>query len=307
MQPQRTFHLPPAESTIAPAYDNLFQFILWLSVFFFVVITVGTIAFAWMYRKKKGEPYRLTPGFCHNTALELIWSIIPTVLFFVIFVWGFHLYMQFYVTPGKAEEIQVNAWQWGWGFTYPQGAKSDILVVPEGRPIKLLMSSQDVIHSLFIPDFRVKMDVLPNRYSSLWFTANRADEFDLYCAEYCGQKHSRMTTRVRVLPEDRYRQWLEENSGTPTGDVLYKRYACHTCHSLDGATGNGPTFQSLFGKTESMTDGSSIVVDENYLRESILEPKAKIVKGFDPVMPTFQATLNQDELNSIIEFIKTVK
>ncbi len=307
MEQQGTFNLPPAASTLAPMYDQLFYFIYWLSVFFFVVITVGTIVFAVKFRKKKGEAFRLTSGFCHNTPLELFWSVIPTILMFVIFVWGFRAYMQFFVIPGNAMEVRVTAQQWKWIFEYPEGAKSDILVVPDGKPIKLLMSSRDVLHSLYIPDFRVKMDVVPNRYTSLWFQSDHKGEYDLYCTEYCGQQHSVMTTRVSVRSDTEYRKWIEENSVTPTGDVLYKRYGCNTCHTLDGSPGNGPTFKNILGRQETMSDGDVISVDENYLRESILEPKAKVVQGYEPVMPTFQGTLSPDELDSIINFIKTVK
>ncbi len=305
MQGQGTFNLPPAASTIAPAYDSLFYFIYWLSVFFFVVITVATIAFVIKYRRKKGEAFKLTTGFCHNTPLELVWSVIPTLLIFVIFIWGFQMFMRYWVIPGNAMEVRVTAQQWNWNFKYPEGASREILVVPKGRPVKLLMQSVDVLHSLFIPDFRVKMDIVPNRYTSLWFQADQEGEYDLYCTEYCGQKHSRMTTRVSVRSESEYRKWLEENSVTPTGDVLYKRYGCNTCHSLDGGTGNGPTFKNLFGSTEKMSDGTMVEVDDNYLRESILDPKAKIVDGFEPVMPTFKNTLSADELDSLIDFIKT--
>lgn len=303
-----TLHLPPAESTIAPAYDSLFYFILWLSAFFFAIITIGTIAFAIAYRRKKGEAIRLTPGFGHNTALELVWSIIPTILFFVIFVWGFRLYMRYSVIPGNAMEIRVNAYQWGWNFVYPEGVKSNALVVPEDKPIKLIMSSQDVIHSLFIPDFRVKMDILPNRYTSMWFTASNIGDYDLFCTEYCGQKHSRMYAQVNVKSETEYHKWIEENSVPPTGEVLYKRNNCYTCHSIDGTPNNGPSFKNLYGKTETLTDGTTVVVDDNYIRQSILEPQAKIVKGFENVpMTSFQGLLDSGELDLIIDYIKSLK
>ncbi len=305
---ERTFNLPPPASTIAGAYDELFYFIYGLSVFFFVIITVGTIVFTIKWRAKKGEEQKLTSGFCHNTPLELLWSIIPTVLFFVIFIWGFKLYLRYVVIPANATEINVTAWQWNWNFTYPEGAESNILVVPKGKPVKLVMSSNDVIHSLFIPDFRVKMDVLPNRYTSMWFQSDYEGEYDLYCTEYCGQQHSTMVTQVHVKSASDYKKWIEENSVTPTGDVLYKRYACNTCHSLDGSASNGPTFKNLFGKEETLTDGSTVTVDENYLRESILEPQAKIVSGFEgSVMPPFQNTINNDKLDALILFIKSLK
>ncbi len=304
---ERTFNLPPPASTIASEYDALFYFIYGLSVFFFVIICSGTVFFAIKYRAKKGDEEKLTSGFCHSTPLELLWSVIPTLLMFVIFVWGFKLYMRYFVIPANATEIKVTAWQWNWNFTYGEGAQSNVLVVPKGKPVKLLMSSNDVIHSLFIPDFRVKMDVLPNRYSSMWFQCDYEGEYDLYCTEYCGQQHSTMVTRVIVKSESDYQKWIEENSVTPAGDVLYNRYGCNTCHSLDGSANNGPSFKNLFGKKKMLTDGSTVDVDENYLRESILNPQAKIVKGYEPVMPTFQNTISDDKLDSLILFIKSLK
>ena len=296
--------MPPAASTIAPEIDSLFYFIYWASVFFFFVVTIGTLIFVIVYKKKHGEKSKLTPGITHHVGLELLWSIIPAVIFMMIFFWGAKLFLKLNVIPADAMEIRVTAQQWNWLFTYPGGAKNDKLVVPNGKPVKLLLSSVDVIHSFFIPDFRVKMDAVPNRYTSLWFQSDNNGDYDFYCAEYCGQQHSKMVGTVSVVSESEYKAWIEEISVTPPGDVLYKRFGCATCHTLDGTVSNGPSLKGLFGKKEELTDGTMQVVDDNYLRESILEPKAKIVKGFEPVMPTFQNTINQEELDALIDFIK---
>ena len=306
MPDKGTFNLPPAASTIAPEVDGLFYFIYWASVFFFILITIGTLFFAWKYRKREGEKSRLTPGITHNVALELFWSIIPAVIFMMIFFWGAKLYLKLYVIPSDAVEIRVTGQQWSWLFTYPGGAKNEKLVVPNGKPIKLLLSSVDVIHSFFIPDFRVKMDAVPNRYTSMWFQSDGNGEYDYYCAEYCGQQHSKMVGTLSVVSETEYTKWIEDISVTPTGDVLYKRFGCATCHSIDGTSGNGPTLKNLYGKKEEFTDGTTAVVDDNYLRESILEPNAKLVKGFEPLMPTFKNTINQEEMDSLIDYIKSL-
>lgn len=306
MNPERTFNLPPAASTLAHLVDGPFYFVYWASVIFFFIIVIGTLFFVLRYRKKSGETSKLTSGFSHNLALELIWSVIPAMIFMGMFVWGARAYLQMFVIPANAMEIQVTGQQWSWLFTYPGGAKSEKLVVPKGRPVKMRLSSRDVIHSFFVPDFRVKMDALPNRYSSLWFQSDHLGEYDYYCTEYCGQQHSRMTGTLNVVSSADFERWIDDISVTPTGDVLYKRYGCVTCHSTDGSPGNAPTFKGLFGRQERLSDGSSIDVDENYLRESILEPKAKVVQGYESNMPTFQNVVSHDELDALINFIKSL-
>jgi len=211
--------------------------------------------------------------------------------------------------------VKVTAQKWFWPFDYPEGASTvNELAAPLNTPVKLLMSSQDVIHSFFVPNFRVKMDVLPNRYSITWFEATRRGEFDLFCTEYCGKGHAEMIGKVRVVSESEYGQWLETGSGPAEGEGLvdygrrlYVSKACNTCHSVDGSANVGPSFKQRFGNSQAMADGSFIMVDENYLRESILNPQAKIVAGFDPVMPTYQGLLKDREVDALIEFIKSLK
>jgi cytochrome c oxidase subunit 2 len=219
------------------------------------------------------------------------------------------------IVPKDALEIKVTGQKWFWQFEYPNGAKStNELYVPVGKPVQLMMSSQDVIHSFYVPNFRVKMDVLPNRYSITWFEATKEGEFDLFCAEYCGTSHSRMLGKVFVQSEAQYANWLEENnlageglSLLEYGEKLYKSKACFTCHSIDGNPLTGPTFKNAFGKKERMQSGRTMTVDENYIRESILKPQANVVEGFQPVMPTYSGILNEREVDALVTYIKSLK
>jgi cytochrome c oxidase subunit 2 len=306
------FYLPAQNSTVASEVDALFNFVLYLSYFFFLLVTGGSFYFAIKFRKR-GER-KFTPGISHNIVLELFWTIIPTILVFVIFVWGFNTYLKMSIPPGDAQEIKVTAQKWFWSFSYKEGViTTNEIVVPVNRPYKLLMSSKDVIHSFYVPSFRVKMDVLPNRYTQLWFEATVTGTFDLFCTEYCGKGHSEMIGKVRVVTDEEFSNWLAENtvvSDLPPvelGKELYTSKACFTCHTLDGSPSVGPTFLGIFGRSETLSDGTPIVVDENYLRESILEPQAKIVEGFQPVMPTYQGILKDEEIDALIAFLKEKK
>ncbi len=307
-----TVWLPKAASTVASEVDALFYFIFYASLFFFVLVTFAMIYFAIRYRKK--GKFTLTSSISHNTALEVTWTVIPTILVFVIFIWGFKDFLNLNVVPRGAMEIKVTGQKWFWSFDYPEGLTVvNDLTVPVNKPIKLLMSSKDVIHSFFVPSFRVKMDVVPNRYSIIWFEANQTGEFNLFCTEFCGKGHSEMIGKVKVVTQDEYENWLAANADPSEGltmeefgEKLYKSKACVTCHSIDGSANQGPTLKGIFGKSEQMTDGTTIVVDENYLRESMLEPAAKVVKGFQPVMPPYQGLLNDKEVDALIAYIKSL-
>jgi len=213
-------------------------------------------------------------------------------------------------------EIKATGQKWFWTFDYQNGANSiNDLYVPVGEPVKLLMSSQDVIHSFFVPDFRVKMDVLPNRYTITWFEAINVGEYDIYCTEYCGKGHSEMLGKVMVLSKEDYSLWLEKAaidipegvSLEEAGAELYQTKACITCHSIDGKPGVAPSFLGLFGSTEKLADGSEILVDENYIRESILNPQAKVTLGYQPVMPTYQGVLKDRQIDALIAYLKSLK
>jgi cytochrome c oxidase subunit 2 len=246
-----------------------------------------------------------------SRALEVSWIVVPTILVLLVFNWGFKSYVKMSTNPSGTYEIQVRAQQWNFLFEYPNGVTSDTLYVPRGREIKMRMSSSDVLHGFYIPAFRVKYDILPNRYTSVWFEATKRGDYDLFCTEYCGRDHSEMDKVVRVVSQQDFQDWLE-SAATPKdiplprlGERLYSQRGCQSCHSLDGSRKVGPTFQGLYGKTNhAMTDGSSVTVDENYLRESILKPEVKIVQGYQNLMPGAYSNLSERELSGLIEFIK---
>lgn len=314
MDEKGTLYLPPPSSTIAGEVDSLFYFIFYASLVLFALVMMATAYFIFKYRRR-GEA-ELTSGVAHNTKLEIAWTVIPAILVFIVFIWGFKTFLKMNVIPNDALEIKATGQKWFWTFDYPNGANSiNDLVVPVGQPVKLLLSSQDVIHSFFVPDFRVKMDVLPNRYTLTWFEATKTGDFDIFCTEYCGKGHSEMLGHVKVMSETDYNAWLEKSavdipegmSLEEAGAQLYSSKACITCHSVDGRPGVAPSFKGRFGSQQSMTDGSTILVDENYLRESILNPQAKVVAGFQPVMPTYQNVLKDRQIDALIAYIKSLQ
>jgi len=312
MDTTATLFLPPSQSTIAPDVDALFYFILYVALGFLVIVVGGMTVFIVRYRRR-GED-RLTSGVAHNTKLEIAWALVPAVLAIIVFAWSLRLYLTMHVAPKDALEIKVTGQKWFWSFDYPNGAATiNELVVPAGKPITLLMSSKDVIHSFYVPDFRIKMDVLPNRYTSTWFEAPYAGEHNLFCAEYCGTSHSSMIGRVRVLPEREYAEWLEKGGGSGQGmslaeygKQLYTSKACNTCHRVDKAAFTGPGFADIYGRPVSLAGGGSSIADDNYLRESILNPQAKIVAGYQPVMPTYQGLLDNRQVDALIAYIKSL-
>ncbi len=308
----KTWFMPVGASSIAGEVDWLFYFITWMSVAFFVIVTACTVYFLFKYKRKPGEKPGLTIPLHHNTVLEIVWTVIPTILVFFIFIWGFRSFMGLFVIPAGAEEVRVQAAQWSWTFRHNVGgsgneSKSNNLHVPAGRPIKLHLSSSDVLHSLFIPDFRVKMDLVPNRTTSLWFTALEEGEYDLYCTEYCGEKHSRMLARVYVMPEEEYKQWVWENAKVATGKEIYDT-KCSACHSLEaGNSEMAPTWHNLYGRTETLSDGTTIEVLDDYIWESIRYPHLKIVDGFEArarMAPFPKQSLSDEEVENIIGFMK---
>ncbi len=304
-----SFWMPPQVSTVAHSVDWLFNFILAISVFFFILIVVVMVVFVIKYRRREGQTAEASPS--HNTALEVTWTAIPVVLVVIIFFFGFKGFLDMATPPANAYEVLVEGQKWNWTFIYPNGYSDSNLHVPVDRPVQLVMSSADVIHSLYVPAFRIKMDVLPGRYTKAWFEATEPGEYDLFCAEYCGTSHSDMLAHVIVHPVGEFETWLEKASDfletmTPVdaGRKLFQMRGCTQCHSMDGSAKTGPTLLDVFGRTETMVGGASVVVDENYIRESILEPNAKVVAGFEPVMPTYQGRLKDAEIMAIIEYLK---
>ena len=270
------------------------------------------------YRFKKGDDIRLTSSLDHNNTLEAMFFIIPLILVMITFVWGIKSYLDMITVPDGAIEIQVKGQKWAWIYDYPEGQNTmNELVVPMDTPIKVILSSTDVLHSFYIPVMRAKMDVLPNRYNVMWFDANQPGEYPIFCTEYCGTSHSGMIGKLTVLPKKAYEIWLAEAGSADDdlpleelGEKLYTKKACNTCHTLDGTALVGPSYletSQMWGQERVLDNGSSVVVDENYIRSSMLEPQTQIVAGYQNVMPTYQGLLNDRELDALIAFLKTLK
>ncbi len=315
MNPEKSLLLPEQSSTIASEVDALFYFILISSIVIFTIVMAGLVYFSYKYRRR-GQDVSTTTGPTHNTRLELLWTVIPTILVLIVFFWGFKTYMKMNIVPKDAIEIKVSGKKWLWTFEYPNGIKTiNELTVPIDAPVKLLMSSEDVIHSFFVPSFRIKMDLLPNRYTVTWFEATMLGDFDLMCAEYCGNGHSEMLGKITVLGEADYRVW-EESGGDALGEdlpldelgaLLFQSKACHTCHTTDGKPLIGPTVKGLYNHEVELADGTIVMADENYLRQSILDPQSQVVKGFAPVMPTYQGLLKERHVDALITYLKSLK
>ncbi len=313
-QMSESLWLPPRESTTAgaEAVDKLFYAILGIATFFFVLIVVLMLLFVILYRRCPGKEPGRTPA--HNAALETIWTVVPIIIVIVIFYWGFVGYMDMQLPPREAYEIDVVARQWQWQFTYPGGYSDPILHVPVDQPVRLIMRSEDVIHSLWIPSFRVKMDLVPGRYTKTWFRARRPGEYELYCAEYCGTGHSDMTTQVIVHPPGEFDGWLEKAaegieamSPAERGRRLYVTLGCAGCHSTDGTAKTGPSFQGIWGQTHRFSNAPPAAVDENYVRESIVNPSARVREGYEDKMNSYQGQLTDEEIDYLIEFIQALK
>lgn len=302
---------PFAATEIAAEWNTLYGFLLAASLISCVLVIGGLIYFAIKYRRKSEN--EKTPYISHSTTLEFLWSFIPFVIFMVVFVWGWKLFHEFRKMPENALEIAIEAQKWDWTFAYKSGRRiSGEFVVPVNEPIKMVMTSKDVLHSFYVPAFRNKQDVVPGRYTTYWFKANTIGNFQVFCAEYCGDKHSAMLAKVKVVSREDFDQWLavDPYKGLSSTDIGQKVYQarCVACHQLSDAKAVGPGWKGMFGRSEKMTDGTTIVADENYIRESIVNPNAHVVEGFPSgVMPTFAGQLSEQELMGVIDFIKTVK
>lgn len=273
MEVFKDLFLPPAKSTIADEVDQLFTFVHLSSLVLIVGILTVLIYFLIEYRRKSEN--EVTPVITHNNALEITWSVIPLIMVLLIFGWGFKLFLNMTTPPDDAYEIHVTARQWFFQFKYENGAQTTgELHVPAGRPVKLIMSSADVIHSFYVPDFRVKQDAVPGRCTSVWFNAPEAGESIIFCAEYCGTGHSDMTGTVVIQEPEEFEKWLANNAGggegkprdlapAEWGKQLFRQNACNTCHSTDGTRLTGPTWKGIYGSQETMTDGTTVTVDEN--------------------------------------------
>jgi len=288
---------------------------VWMSVVSSVLIFGAIVWFCIRYRaKSRAANEQVEPSPDHSTVLEVTWSVLPLFVVIALFVWGFKGYVDLRTPPRDAMEIRATGQKWKWIFTYPGGLVDDTLHVPVDRPVRMVISSVDVLHSLFVPNFRVKMDAVPGRYTDLWFHATQTGKFPVFCAEYCGTEHSGMQTEVVVHPPGGFERWVEEQNNkllamppAELGKLLYEKQGCNVCHSVDGTPKIGPTWKALFGKNEMLVTGAPVKADENYLRESIVDPAAKIVQGFAPSMPSYAGKLKDAELDGIIAYIKTLK
>ncbi|UCF66762.1 MAG: cytochrome c oxidase subunit II [Acidobacteriota bacterium] len=308
----KTLFMPEPASRVASSVDFTFYFVFGVSLFFFVILVALTIWFMFRYRARAGHEVEPSPS--HNTGLELTWSILPALLLVMMFWCGFRGYMDMFVSSSNAYEILVEGQKWAWNFQYPNGYIDNELHIPVDREVTLTLTSTDVIHSVYVPAFRIKRDAVPGRYNKVTFVATMPGEYQLFCTEYCGTSHSDMLATVYVHAPGEFETWLEKASDivgslppAEAGQVLYQKRGCTQCHSVDGKAGIGPTFLGIYERQGQMSDGTPIVADENYLRESILYPQAKIVAGYDPVMPTYQGRLKDEEITAIIAYLKTLR
>lgn len=298
-----------ATSALAGSVNNVFYFMLAVSAFFLLLITTLVIVFAVKYRRSKHPEAEQIHG---SLLLEVTWTVIPFILFMVMFYYGFEGFKALRGVPEDAMLVQVTGRMWDWSFRYENGKTSTKLYVPVYQPVKLVMNSLDVNHSFFIPAFRVKEDVVPGRETYLWFKPQTTGSADVYCAEYCGQRHSYMMTEVVVMEQDDFQVWYAtpegEEENAPVAVVAMDRNACLTCHSLDGTFDTGPTFKGLYGSTRTVLRGTEqleVTADEDYLRRAILQPDAEYVKDYPRNMPA-PAQLSPEEVEEIIAYLRTL-
>jgi cytochrome c oxidase subunit II len=313
--PSNDTWMPIDASTFAGHVDGLYNFLFWLSVICALAIYGVMFYFIVKYRAPGRDDSRVgEDGSHHNTAMEITWSVAPLIFLVGIFVFGFKGYVDLRTSPRDALEIHAQGQKWKWLFTYPNGHVDSELHAPVDQDVRIIIQSVDVLHSLYIPAFRTKMDAVPGRYSDLWFHATKTGEFPVFCAEYCGTSHSDMLAKAVVHEPGGYETWMEEikaklDNMNPVelGRLMYDQQGCKTCHSTDGSPLVGPSWKGLFGSKRAFADGSSTVADENYITNSINNPTGQVVSGFAPAMPTYQGKLNDKQINGIIEYIKTLK
>ena len=299
---------PQQASAQAAQVDAIYFFMVAVTAFFSLLIAALVVVFAVKYRRKNDDEVGVA---IHGSlALELLWTFIPLGIAMVMFAWGAKVFFDLYRPPAGAMEIFIVGKQWMWKAQHADGQREiNELHVPVGRPVKLVMGSEDVIHSYYIPAFRVKADVIPGRYNSLWFTATKPGRYHLFCAEYCGTKHSGMIGWITAMEPADYQAWLAGGPATASpvaaGEKLFNDLACNTCHQA-GPQGRAPVLAGLFGKTIQLQGGGTAVVDEAYLRESIVNPQAKVVAGFQPIMPTFQGLVTEEQLLQLIAYVRSL-
>ncbi|AXA35142.1 MAG: cytochrome c oxidase subunit 2 [Candidatus Sumerlaea sp.] len=299
---------PEQASTLAPRVDALFYYLTGVTVFFTLLIFILVVVFAVKYRRRPGDT-TAPPPIHGSKALEIIWTVIPLVLVAIMFFWGAKVYHDQLRPPSDAYEVLVTGKQWMWKFQHPNGKREiNDLHVPAGRPVKLTMGSEDVIHNVYVPAFRMKQDVVPGRWTRTWFNAVKPGVYRLFCNQYCGTNHSKMIGRVIVMEPREFQAWLGDETGaTPaqSGEALFAKLACNTCHT--GTSGaRGPSLVGLFGKKVRLLGGKEVLADENYIRESITNPSAKIVEGYQPIMPSFQGLVTEEQLMQLTAYVKSL-
>src|SRR5262245_49780772 len=306
------FSLFPAQaSSLAPEIDNLYLGVITITGFFAVLVVVCITYFAIKYRDPTGD--KVGAPITGSVPLELGWSLIPFVISIGIFVWAAVVFFHIVRAPDQTLDVYSTGKRWMWRFQHVDGRREiNELHVPVGRPVRVVFTSEDVLHDLFIPAFRVKADAVPGRYSAIWFEATRAGEYHLFCAEYCGTNHSGMIGTVYVMEEADYQTWLSGGGAISggsllqRGEALFTQLACDTCH-LPNGTGRGPSLVGVYNAQVELENGSVVAADESYLRESILLSQAKTVKGYQQLMPTFQGLINEDGVAALIEYIKSMQ
>ena len=297
----------PSLITTNQAVDPVFKFILGASLLLLLAITATTVAFVVLYRRsRRPEPTSQTSD---NIWLAITWTVLPTVLVMFMFYYGWSGYLSLRKVPTNALEVTATARMWSWSFAYANGKTDSKLYVPVGKPVRVNLVSQDVLHGFYLPAFRVKRDVVPKMKNYAWFVAEKPGSYDLFCSVYCGTGHSGMITTVEALPQAQFDAWLSEKGGPePAGMALLEKHGCLGCHTLDGSPKVGPSFKGIWGSTVTVLTGAlerTVTVDEAYVRRKILEPTATVVKGFPPVMPSFAGKLTEAELAAIIDFLRS--
>lgn len=320
-----SFLFPPQASTVAPQIDDVYYMIQNWSIFFSAIIFFVLFYFMWKYNRKKHPKAERTST--HNTALELLWSVPPGFVLVYMFWVGFVGYIDLREAPIDSHQITVQAQKWSWSFTYPNGVTTNELHVLVNEPTTLTMTSSDVLHSCFIPAFRTKMDVVPGRFTKKWFTPTKTGQFLMFCTEYCGTQHSDMLAKVFVHTKEDFAVWMEDAANwldklmwqdkektvpnpafdpVPAGKRVFDTF-CTQCHRVDDVKLIGPGLKGLWGRQEPMAAGGTVLADEAYIRESILEPNKQIVAGYTPQMPTFKGIIRDAYLDVLVKYIESLK
>lgn len=301
--------IPDSASSESSRVDALYFYLSGVTIFFTLLIAAVVTFFVIRYRRR--TPFEIPRPIAGSHTLETVWSVIPFAIAMSFFVWGASLYFRQYRPPADAVEVYVVGKQWMWKFQHSTGQREiNELHVPVGRKIKLIMTSEDVIHDVFIPAFRTKMDVLPGKYTYEWFEATKPGRYHLFCAEYCGMNHSGMGGWIVVMEPTEFDNWLSGNVGVQSaatsGQQLFQTLGCASCHGNNGEGGRGPALLGVFNSEVQLSTGQKVRADESYVRESILNPQAKIVAGYGPIMPTFQGVVNEEQMVQLMAYIKSL-